>query len=111
MLHNRKRELEYLNTRFASRRAEFVVLYGRRRVGKTSLLYHWSQEKKPNTSSIFFFATNDDSQTLLKRFSQLIRQVEHERNGVDLDIVTRVPLSLVKYVGDKTLSPAAIWRS
>ncbi|MEM7536256.1 MAG: ATP-binding protein [Chloroflexota bacterium] len=85
MLHNRKRELDYLDTRFASRRAEFVVLYGRRRVGKTSLLYHWSQGKKPGTSSIFFFATNDDSQTLLKRFSQLIRQVEHGQNGVTLD--------------------------
>jgi hypothetical protein len=45
MLLNRERELGYLDTRYASRRAELVVLYGRRRVGKTTLVYHWVQDK------------------------------------------------------------------
>ena len=70
MLRNRERELGYLDTRYASGRAELVVLYGRRRVGKTTLAYYWAGEK----SHIFFFATRDDSETLLRRFSQLIRQ-------------------------------------
>lgn len=70
MLRNRERELGYLDTRYASRRAELVVLYGRRRVGKTTLAYYWAQEKP----HIFFFATRDDSATLLRRFSQLIGQ-------------------------------------
>lgn len=70
MLLNRIRELGYLDTRYASRRAELVVLYGRRRVGKTSLVYHWVQDKP----HLFFFATEDDSATLLRRFSHLIQQ-------------------------------------
>lgn len=71
MLLNRVRELAYLDKRYASRRAELVVLYGRRRVGKTSLVHHWVQDK-PN---IFFFATDDDTATLLHRFSQEIERV------------------------------------
>lgn len=70
MLYNRIRELGYLDTRYAGRRAELVVLYGRRRVGKTSLVHHWVQTK-PN---LFFFATEDDSAGLLRRFSHLIQQ-------------------------------------
>jgi len=69
MLHNRVRELGYLNTRYAGRRAELVILYGRRRVGKTSLVHHWVQDKP----YLFFFATEDDSVTLLRRFSQLVQ--------------------------------------
>lgn len=70
MLYNRVRELGYLETRYAGRRAELVVLYGRRRVGKTSLVHHWIQ-RKPH---LFFFATEDDSAPLLQRFSQLVQQ-------------------------------------
>lgn len=52
MLRNRERGLGYLDTRYASNRAELVVLYGRRRVGKTTLSYHWAQDKP----HLFFLA-------------------------------------------------------
>ena len=77
MLRNRKRELGYLDTRYASGRAELVVLYGRRRVGKTTLAYHWAQDKP----HLFFFATQDDNATLLRRFSQLIRTSAGEESA------------------------------
>jgi hypothetical protein len=70
MLRNRERELSYLDTRYNSGRAELIVLYGRRRVGKTTLVYHWVQDKP----HIFFFATHDDNATLLRRFSHLIQR-------------------------------------
>ncbi|MCD4843447.1 MAG: ATP-binding protein [Methanosarcinales archaeon] len=35
---NRDRELSLLNERFKSNRAEFVVIYGRRRIGKSELI-------------------------------------------------------------------------
>jgi len=70
MLLNRIRELAYFDTRYATKRAELVVLYGRRRVGKTSLVYHWVQDKP----HLFYFATDDDSATLLFRFSQEIER-------------------------------------
>jgi len=47
---NRVSELELLEKRFASGKAEFFVLYGRRRVGKTELLAHFCRGKR----SIFF---------------------------------------------------------
>jgi AAA+ ATPase superfamily predicted ATPase len=74
MLHNRHRELGYLDTRYASGRAELVILYGRRRVGKTTLVHHWVQDKP----HLFFFATQDDNSTLLRRFSQQVKQAAGE---------------------------------
>jgi AAA+ ATPase superfamily predicted ATPase len=74
VLRNRERELSYLDTRYASGRAELAVLYGRRRVGKTTLAYHWAQDKP----HLFFFATQDDNATLLRRFSQLSKSAAGE---------------------------------
>jgi hypothetical protein len=49
---NRVAELELLEKRFASDKAEFFVLYGRRRVGKTDLLAHFCEGKR----AVFFVA-------------------------------------------------------
>jgi AAA+ ATPase superfamily predicted ATPase len=68
MFLNRTRELGYLSDRYAAGRAEIVVLYGRRRVGKSALLFEWS-EGKP---CIFFFARRADKATLLGEFSRAI---------------------------------------
>ncbi|MDM7987962.1 MAG: ATP-binding protein, partial [Smithella sp.] len=50
MFVNRVSELELLEKRYASGKAEFFVLYGRRRVGKTELLARFCEGKH----SIFF---------------------------------------------------------
>ncbi len=50
MFVNRVSELGLLEKRYASGKAEFFVLYGRRRVGKTELLAHFCEDKR----SIFF---------------------------------------------------------
>ena len=52
MFLNRQRELSYLDARYARSGAEFAVLYGRRRVGKSSLIYEWCQGKP----FLYFFA-------------------------------------------------------
>jgi AAA+ ATPase superfamily predicted ATPase len=69
MFLNRTRELGYLNERYQAGRAEIVVLYGRRRVGKSALLFEWT-EGKP---CIFFFARRADKSVLLAEFSQAVR--------------------------------------
>jgi AAA+ ATPase superfamily predicted ATPase len=74
VLRKRERELGYLDTRYASGRAELAILYGRRRMGKTTLAYHWAQDKP----HLFFFATQDDNATLLRRFSQLSKSAAGE---------------------------------
>jgi len=53
MFVNRTTELELLEKRYASGKAEFFVLYGRRRVGKTELLAHFCEGKR----AIFLFLT------------------------------------------------------
>jgi len=46
MFVNRTKELSQLEKRYNSNKAEFVVVYGRRRVGKTVLLKQFVQEKQ-----------------------------------------------------------------
>jgi AAA+ ATPase superfamily predicted ATPase len=46
MFVDRVQELEFLNRILTRRRpgpAQLILLYGRRRVGKTNLLLHWSE--------------------------------------------------------------------
>jgi len=43
---NRTDELQALDERWNSRRGEFVLVYGRRRVGKSLLITHWSQQRR-----------------------------------------------------------------
>ena len=52
MFLDRQRELTYLESRYRRPNAEFAVLYGRRRVGKSTLIYHWCEDKP----HLYFFA-------------------------------------------------------
>jgi AAA+ ATPase superfamily predicted ATPase len=52
MFVNRDRELKFLEDHYARDQAELVVLYGRRRVGKTELLRTFCADKP----HIFFVA-------------------------------------------------------
>ncbi|MGQ9552633.1 MAG: ATP-binding protein [Anaerolineae bacterium] len=69
MFLNRSRELGYLEDCYRAGRAEIVVLYGRRRVGKSALLFQWSEDKP----CIFFFARRADKAILLSEFSRAIQ--------------------------------------
>lgn len=44
MFVNRYEELDFLNRTLKRNRAEMILLYGRRRVGKTRLLLHWAEQ-------------------------------------------------------------------
>ena len=45
MFVGRKKELDALNSRYKSNRKEFGVLYGRRRIGKSSILNEFLKDK------------------------------------------------------------------
>lgn len=55
-------ELNYLNELYESEKFEFLVMYGRRRVGKTTLL----QEFSKHTNAIFFPAREKNDALNLK---------------------------------------------
>jgi len=42
---NREEELQFLEEHYSSRSAEFIVVYGRRRVGTTELSVKFSKDK------------------------------------------------------------------
>lgn len=83
MFRNRQRELGYLERRYARPGAEFAVLYGRRRVGKSSLIYEWCREKP----HLYFFAARLPSQVLLHEFGQQLAAAlgQPERTFADWD--------------------------
>ncbi len=68
MFVNRLAELDLLEKRFTSDKAEFFVLYGRRRVGKTELLARFCQGKR----ALFFVSDLGSEISMRSAFSQLI---------------------------------------
>ena len=70
MFIGRERELDFLQERYDSERAELIVLYGRRRIGKTELLQQFARDK----SAVFYACTECTDQEQLARFSKRILQ-------------------------------------
>ncbi len=66
MFINREEELKALGDRYASTKAEFMVLYGRRRVGKTELIDYFLQNKR----GIRLLARMESEKSNLDRFSK-----------------------------------------
>lgn len=81
MFLNRERELGYLDNRYRRPGAEIAVIYGRRRVGKTALVFEWSGDKR----HAFFFAQRLDSATLLRQFSRELTLLDNPHADVPDD--------------------------
>lgn len=71
----RKNELAFLNRAYGSDKAELVVLYGRRRVGKTELLREFCKDK-PN---IFYLCRKYTDEEQLEEFSKALLARDGER--------------------------------
>jgi AAA+ ATPase superfamily predicted ATPase len=70
---NRERELATLDELWTRAGSQFLVLYGRRRVGKTSLMINWGADK----ATLFWTARRTSATNLLRDFSQAIYRFEH----------------------------------
>lgn len=77
MFYCRERELRDLNKRYTRGEFECIVIYGRRRVGKTALINEFCKDKP----TIFFSALNASAQENLEAFSKAI--CEKENPGTD----------------------------
>ncbi|EQD29273.1 ATPase domain protein, prokaryote domain protein, partial [mine drainage metagenome] len=66
---DRVEELKALKYAYESKNASFVVLYGRRRLGKTELI---KQFLKGVDSSAYYLATEEGSAKQLRSFSNLV---------------------------------------
>ncbi len=65
---DRKEELAFLNGLYNSNRAELIILYGRRRIGKTFLLNHFSETR----NAIYYLATKESETVQARELSNRI---------------------------------------
>ena len=65
----REKELDFLTEKYNSSNREFILVYGRRRLGKTYLL----KKSIENTqNSLYFLCTKDSIETNLKKFKETL---------------------------------------
>jgi len=81
---NRKRELADFDRLLGRNDSEFLVLYGRRRIGKTALINHWMGQQSCSTA--YWVAHRSSSARLLASFSEAVSAL---LPGVDEPIVFR----------------------
>lgn len=71
----RERELQILDQLWRSDRAELMILYGRRRVGKTRLITNWIQIS--GVRALYWVADPTSSLDQLRSFSQVLFNLEN----------------------------------
>ncbi len=71
MFIGRDTELKELNKEYCKEGFRFVVLYGRRRVGKTSLITQFVAEKK----AVFYISIEQNDKAALESFSEKVLEV------------------------------------
>ncbi len=72
MFINRQEELKFLNNKWLEKRSNFVVIYGKRRVGKTELIKQFIKDK-PN--SVYFLADKRTTKDQLRELGQLLGEL------------------------------------
>lgn len=65
---DRKKELEFLNQEYNKKESSLIILYGRRRIGKTSLIKEFGKNK----NMIYFLATEESEQQNMEAFKNII---------------------------------------
>lgn len=91
MFIGREKELHALDKLYKSDRFEFVVIYGRRRVGKTALINHFIDDKK----SIYFMGIESNEKQNLENLSKSIMAYS---NGIQADTYFASYQSALEYV-------------
>lgn len=76
MFIGRERELEALNEMYLQDKFQLFVLYGRRRVGKTTLLNEFCKNK----NAVFYSAEQSNSKLNLEKFSNTVFDYYGEKN-------------------------------
>ena len=80
----RKDELSAMDRAWASDKAELIILYGRRRVGKTRLLTHWIKKHEPD--GLYWMAEATSAFDQLRSFSQAVADFEDPDVTAPLDL-------------------------
>ncbi|MCQ2432494.1 MAG: ATP-binding protein [Clostridia bacterium] len=73
MFYGREKELQDMDRRYGRGKFECLIVYGRRRVGKTALINEFCKDKP----TVFFSALNAGSQENLSALSKAIYELNH----------------------------------
>lgn len=84
----RKRELQYLDKRYQSKRAENIIIYGRRRIGKTELLLEFCKGKP----ALYFLATNDSEQQNINSLKEVMARFLNDSTFLEIHVDNWVSL-------------------
>ncbi len=76
---NRQSELQRLNERYAEKKAQLLIMYGRRRVGKTELLKEFVRDK----SHIYFLADLSSEKEQLQEFTERLRLFSQDASLIE----------------------------
>lgn len=79
MFVGRRQELKRLNTMYASGKLEVAIIYGRRRVGKTTLINEFCKDKP----TVFFAALENSAEINLEALSGAIAEAENAGTNAD----------------------------
>ena len=82
MFIGRKKQLERLNKMYKSNKFEFAVIYGRRRVGKTTLIKEFCKDK----NAIYYTAREADGNINLRSFSEDFFRVVDENKSEKVNL-------------------------
>ncbi len=95
---NRTQELETLNREYAFKDAAFSVIYGRRRVGKTTLIREYIKEKP----MLYYYATEINLSMQLKAFIEDMCETL-DLGNVTFDTFEDALVYLSHHIGEKKL--------
>ena len=65
---NRIDEMKFLERKYKSKSAELIIVYGRRRIGKTELILKFCEKKK----NLYFMGRLESREDTIKRFNNLL---------------------------------------
>jgi len=91
---DRERELEFLEEKYRENKAQLIVLYGRRRVGKTELVKQFIKDKE----AIYHLSTNDGIQNNVKRLKEAFARLTGKNYFISLNVSLD---ELLIYFGDE----------
>ena len=69
---DRQAELQTLNQLVSAKKSQFVIVYGRRRVGKTTLLVHWAQQT--GLPTLYWMARRDSPEATRQSLARALWQ-------------------------------------
>ncbi|MFA7083089.1 MAG: ATP-binding protein [Arcobacteraceae bacterium] len=102
MFVNRYDELKLLEEEYTSKDFKFTVLYGRRRVGKTTLI----KEYIKNKPSVYFLVTLESLNIIIKRFQDIFAAFFQDNFLRDLHL--RDLKQLFEYISNKSFDKKLI---